>query len=140
MQKYKCHKVVEAMKIGLIEIWLDGSATLNNLDDETRGVSVKQEWMAKHHPQPGGYYVNYKDGYSSYSPAEAFEAGYETIEEAEDKAKGESSMAALASGLLALLDRIEIEDDTSLASQRHEMAEAVGLTVVFDHETSAALQ
>jgi hypothetical protein len=30
----------------------------------------------KHSPEAGGYYVQYKDGYTSFSPAEAFEEGY----------------------------------------------------------------
>ena len=38
--------------------------------------SVFKEFMDKHSPQVGGYYVVYKDGYKSYSPAQAFEEGY----------------------------------------------------------------
>jgi hypothetical protein len=30
-------------------------------------------------PQPGGYFVVYKDGYKSFSPAKAFEEGYTRI-------------------------------------------------------------
>jgi len=48
-----------------------------------------------------------------------------------DEYEGLKAMAALAAGLLTLLDRIELENDPTLASQRHEMAEAVGLTVTF---------
>jgi hypothetical protein len=36
-------------------------------------------FLLKHAPQPGGYYVIYKDGYKSFSPAEAFEAGYTRV-------------------------------------------------------------
>jgi hypothetical protein len=35
--------------------------------------------MHKHKPQVGGYYVLYKDGYASFSPASAFEEGYDLI-------------------------------------------------------------
>ncbi len=42
-------------------------------------IGVSQEYMAKHDPQPGGYYVRYADGYESFSPAKAFEGGYATI-------------------------------------------------------------
>ena len=38
--------------------------------------SVTNEWITRHRPQVGGYFVCYQDGYSSYSPAEAFENGY----------------------------------------------------------------
>ena len=44
----------------------------------------------------------------------------------------------LSSALLALLDRIEIEDDASLARQRFEIAENLGLTVVFAGPASGA--
>ena len=40
---------------------------------------VSQEYIDKHHPQEGGYYVQYEGGYESYSPAEAFESGYTRI-------------------------------------------------------------
>jgi len=38
--------------------------------------------------------------------------------------------------LLTLLDRIEIEEDHTLASQRHQIARDCGLTVVFGEKTS----
>jgi len=37
---------------------------------------VSAEYLAKHKPTSGGYYVVYKDGYESFSPAQAFEEGY----------------------------------------------------------------
>lgn len=37
------------------------------------------EYMNKHQPQIGGYYVKYADGYESFSPAEAFESGYTKV-------------------------------------------------------------
>ncbi len=40
---------------------------------------------------------------------------------------------------LALLDRIEIEQDWTLASQRHQIAKDCGYEVVFGHEASGAL-
>lgn len=33
-------------------------------------------WLERHKPQAGGYVVGYMDGYMSYSPADAFEAGH----------------------------------------------------------------
>ena len=38
--------------------------------------------------------------------------------------------------ILALLDRIEIKDDAELASQRHDIAEKYGMTVVLGVQTS----
>ncbi len=43
-------------------------------------IDVSGAWMAKHEPQVGGYYVVYEDGYTSFSPADAFEKGYTKIE------------------------------------------------------------
>ena len=81
MQKYKCHKVVEAMKIGVIEEIGEGwLLTAADLEDD---VTVTLEYMEKHLPQLEGYYVRYEDGYESYSPVEAFEDGYTLIPETE---------------------------------------------------------
>ena len=40
---------------------------------------VDDDYVRKHNPQVGGYYVVYQDGYKSFSPAEAFEDGYTRI-------------------------------------------------------------
>lgn len=40
---------------------------------------VNDEYMRKHQPQVGGYWVQYQDGYISWSPAQAFEEGYTRI-------------------------------------------------------------
>lgn len=40
---------------------------------------VDQAYMAKHKPEVGGYFVQYDDGYKSFSPAKAFEEGYTRI-------------------------------------------------------------
>jgi hypothetical protein len=39
-------------------------------------IGVSPDYIRKHNPQPGGYFVVYDDGYQSFSPAEAFEEGY----------------------------------------------------------------
>jgi hypothetical protein len=38
--------------------------------------AVSAEYLAKHKPEIGGYFVVYDDGYKSFSPAKAFEEGY----------------------------------------------------------------
>lgn len=79
LPKYKCHKVVWALKIAGIEQKVDGSTLI--VPDETGygPLEVSRDFMSKHKPQVGGYYVVYKDGYASYSPADAFEDGYTKI-------------------------------------------------------------
>jgi hypothetical protein len=40
---------------------------------------VSTEYVRKHKPVVGGYWVQYADGYQSFSPANAFEEGYTLI-------------------------------------------------------------
>lgn len=85
MPRYKCHKEVHALKIKKIEVgvWSDEKAEYSYIitpEEEGYGAfDVEEAFIDKHDPQPGGYYVVYKDGYTSYSPAEAFEDGYTRI-------------------------------------------------------------
>ena len=86
MPKYNCHKQVWALKIARIEFdhdkasaenrETDGSATITPAEDGYAPFRVDHEFMRKHKPEVGGYYVVYKDGYKSYSPAQAFDEGY----------------------------------------------------------------
>lgn len=74
MPKYKCYKEVWALKIKEIN-----GISLVFEESGYAPIQVDQEWFNKHNPEAGGYYVVYKDGYKSYSPAKAFEEGYELI-------------------------------------------------------------
>lgn len=79
LPEYVCHKRVRAAKIKAIWHVTSHRAALMVLDE--RGVSpmeVPMDFIEKHNPQPGGYLVMYED-YRSYSPAEAFEAGYTRV-------------------------------------------------------------
>ena len=86
MPKYKCHKEVWALKIAKIvrdgegeDRETDGSAMITPVEEGYAPFRVEHEYMHKHNPEVGGYYVVYQDGYRSYSPAEAFESGYTKI-------------------------------------------------------------
>ena len=96
MPRYKCHKEVWALKIAAIRpfgMWggsgsgtgfipaVQGGygATIDPVDDGYAPFNVTQEYLDRHQPQVGGYYVIYKEGYQSYSPAKAFEDGYTRI-------------------------------------------------------------
>ena len=78
--QYKSHKIVEAFKIGSMGPIGDGLRRLYSvpLTGEVTGyfVDVDLDYIEKHDPQVGGYYVRCPDGYESWSPAEAFESGY----------------------------------------------------------------
>jgi hypothetical protein len=86
MPRYKCHKEVWALKIKAVThnsvlatlsgSESDGSALITPEDERYAEFRVDADYVRKHRPQAGGYYVVYKDGYKSFSPADAFEDGY----------------------------------------------------------------
>jgi hypothetical protein len=82
LPKYQSHKKVWALKIkDIIDLnnATDGSRMIVPEDDGYAPFAVSGDYMTKHEPQIGGYYVQYKDGYQSYSPAQAFEEGYSRV-------------------------------------------------------------
>ena len=85
LPRYKCHKEVWALKIAKIEHTgspnqeSDGSMMITPEEARFAAFRVDREYVRKHKPEVGGYYVVYKDGYKSFSPAEAFEDGYTRI-------------------------------------------------------------
>lgn len=79
MPKYECHKKVWALKINSF-IRDRGQITGFTPADAGYGnVELSQDYIEKHKPVEGGYYVVYPDGYKSFSPASAFEGGYRRI-------------------------------------------------------------
>ena len=81
MPKYKCNKEVWALKIKMYGVnETDGSGLITPEDSAYGAFEVSKEYLEKHKPEPGGYYVVYKDGYKSFSPAKAFEDGYKLKE------------------------------------------------------------
>lgn len=89
MPRYRSHKEVWALKIQRIKFdsdvaqeenrETDGSATIYPEEKGYAPIKVNREYVSKHNPQAGGYYVVYADGYKSWSPAEAFEDGYTRV-------------------------------------------------------------
>ena len=78
LQKFRCHKVVEAFQIESCTESPDLSKqTLIGTKGEE--ATVSQSYMSRHFPKKGGYFVQYPDGYQSYSPREAFESGYSPL-------------------------------------------------------------
>lgn len=93
MPEYRSHKTVWALKIK--EVVPAENPTIEELERILNGdggasgfgavivpeghfgpFTVSRDFIAKHEPKAGGYFVTYKDGYISYSPAKAFEEGY----------------------------------------------------------------
>ena len=75
LPQWKSHKTVFADKIVFVDTHVmltecGGKIELFDTDIGNRiSVSIKK-------PQVGDYYVQYQDGYESWSPRDAFEAGY----------------------------------------------------------------
>ena len=81
MPKYLCNKTVWALKIKHINDVVGNNpvASLVFEEDGYAPIDVSAEYMEKHNPVAGGYYVVYVGGYKSFSPAEPFETGYTKI-------------------------------------------------------------
>jgi hypothetical protein len=74
MPKYQCHKQVWALKIAEVD-----GAKLTFADERFAPLFVDPKTFSRYNPVPGDYYVVYDDGYTSVSPAKAFEEGYSLL-------------------------------------------------------------
>lgn len=90
MPRYRSHKEVWALKIESIEFdadkaradgnrETDGTATFIPEDKRYSPIKLDAAYVRKHEPRAGGYYVVYRDGYKSWSPASEFEDGYTLV-------------------------------------------------------------
>lgn len=85
MPRYKSHKEVWALKIKAIKdptepnSESDGGRIIIPEEANFAPFKVDYDYMHKHKPEVGGYYVVYADGYKSYSPVKPFEDGYTKI-------------------------------------------------------------
>lgn len=81
MKKYKCHEVVEAGKIhNLVSERSPNGKTTIVFEDMTT-IEKPNCWFSRHPAEIGGYFVRYRDGYESFSPAKIFEEIYQIIGE-----------------------------------------------------------
>lgn len=78
MPRYQSHKEVWALKIKSINEGVSNDKFAEIVFEESgyAPLYVSADWFFSRKPQKGGYYVVYKDGYSSFSPANAFDEGY----------------------------------------------------------------
>ena len=89
MPKYQSHKYVWALKIKDIiydadlaeteDRETDRSAIIYPVEERYASLRVTAEYLEKHNPHVGGYFVLYEDGYKSFSPAKPFESGYTLV-------------------------------------------------------------
>ena len=85
---YISHKRVWALKIKEIHFdherrgpneETDGTAIIVPEEQRYAPIRLSAAYVRKHDPKAGGYWVQYDGGYQSWSPAEAFEAGYTAV-------------------------------------------------------------
>lgn len=77
---YDCHKQVRALKIKKVEQNADNSVDLLFEHKDYAPITIAGDAAKKFTGDPDlGYYVEYKDGYVSWSPTKAFENGYTPI-------------------------------------------------------------
>lgn len=78
MPKYKSHKEVWALKIKTMAM-VDGELAITPEEEGFACFRVEAKYIPTHdaaRPQVGWYFVQYENGYKSFSPADAFEKGY----------------------------------------------------------------
>lgn len=117
LPEYQSHKKVCALKIRALEINQDGSATLATEEFETALITAPG-WAGRFKGEEGGdlgYWVQYEDGYQSWSPSEAFESGYTRILSEEEKIEHEIKEKGLTAPRLTPKQI----DNTILGEQYH---------------------
>lgn len=81
MPKYQSHKKVWALRIAGVEVHKDGSATIAPKEDGYSPFRTRAGWADRFDgsEEDLGVYVVYPDGFTSWSPTEAFNNGYSRI-------------------------------------------------------------
>lgn len=84
MPQYQCHKKVRALKIAAIEFRFEDAriAPQDNGYAPFEVRNYRSKFKGFDNDSLGkdlGYYVQYDDGYQSWSPTKAFEEGYTKI-------------------------------------------------------------
>lgn len=75
MPKYVSHKTVWALEIDSVE-----GHRLTFRDKDYAPTVCDEAMFSRYMPVPGDYYVQYVDGYKSFSPRKAFKEGYTAVE------------------------------------------------------------
>lgn len=75
---YQSHKKVWALEIYSVDQLLNekGPITLKFKDSRYADKEIPEEMFSRYKPVPGDFYVEYEDGYKSFSPRKAFLDGY----------------------------------------------------------------
>jgi len=82
LPQYQSHKKVWALKIESLNFRSDGALDIIPEDKRYGAFTVPKDFIPKHReavPSIGWDWVQYENGYQSFSPADAFESGYTLI-------------------------------------------------------------
>lgn len=80
--RYRSHKIVGAVKIGMIDSFEpDGTVVILPEDPEAQYIShiiTDPGWYPRYggSHEDRGYWIQYEDGFTSWSPTDPFESGY----------------------------------------------------------------
>lgn len=82
MPRYKSYKLVWALKIAAAEVNEDKSARIVPEDKEYAVLTTRPGWAERftYTDDDLGYFVQYEDGFTSWSPTKAFVEGYKREE------------------------------------------------------------
>lgn len=81
MPKYKCNKLVHALKIAEARVNDDETVTITPDDDGFAAFTTDKDFSSRFNGNENdfGYFIVYDDGYKSWSPSAAFESGYSRL-------------------------------------------------------------
>lgn len=123
LKKYRSHKTVWAARIrqmfvseGKPEQW---ELCLIGEDDSTVVITMPDKWVRGRKAEAGGFFVEYEDGYQSYSPAEPFLAGNTPVNEPEPAEDWRSRLDAERLELASRLEKLDAfidGDDTGYSA------------------------
>lgn len=74
MRRYKSHKQVWALEIATVN-----GHRLTFRDEDYASMLLDASVFYRYTPVPGDYFVQYEDGYKSFSPRKAFLDGYTRV-------------------------------------------------------------
>jgi hypothetical protein len=76
MPRYKSHKTVWALEIDTITPRALQPTILTFRDEGYAPIEAPMEMFSRYNPVSSDFYVQYEDGYKSFSPRKAFLDGY----------------------------------------------------------------
>lgn len=79
MPRFAPVNTVRALKIFAIGDDAEGHPFLEPEDGRFGRIHVTHSYVAKHSPQPGGWYVLHDDGYASFAPERVFNANFAAV-------------------------------------------------------------